>query len=153
MGEDYLTTARAKGLEDKVVRRRHAVPNALLPTVTLIFLNLGFVISGAITVETVFSWPGLGLLTYDALRGPDIAAAAGHRSCCSPSASSRPTSSPTCSTPCSTRGCGLMTMTRPGCDRRQPDLAPGRSPGPAGAPPAPHLARVPIATAAGCSGW
>ncbi|MCU0300026.1 MAG: ABC transporter permease [Candidatus Nanopelagicales bacterium] len=73
LGEDYLTVARAKGLMDKVVRRRHAVPNALLPTVTLILLNLGFVVSGAITVETVFSWPGLGLLSYDALRGPDIA--------------------------------------------------------------------------------
>jgi len=73
MGQDYLTVARAKGLMDKQVRRRHAVPNAILPTITLIFLNLGFVVSGAITVETVFSWPGLGLLSYDALRGPDIA--------------------------------------------------------------------------------
>jgi peptide/nickel transport system permease protein len=73
MGEDYLTTARAKGLSDKFVRRRHAVPNALLPTITLIFLNLGFTVSGAITVETVFSWPGLGLLSYEALRGPDVA--------------------------------------------------------------------------------
>jgi peptide/nickel transport system permease protein len=73
MGQDYLTVARAKGLKDRAVRRHHAVPNAILPTVTLIFMNLGFVISGAITVETVFSWPGLGLLTYDALRGPDIA--------------------------------------------------------------------------------
>ncbi len=70
--EDYVTTARAKGLRDALVRRRHAVPNALLPTTTLVFLNLGFVISGAITVETVFSWPGLGLLSYDALSGPDI---------------------------------------------------------------------------------
>jgi peptide/nickel transport system permease protein len=73
MGQEYLTVARAKGLMDKLVRRRHAVPNAMLPTITLIFMNLGFVISGAITVETVFSWPGLGLLSYDALRGPDIA--------------------------------------------------------------------------------
>ncbi|HNE88826.1 MAG: ABC transporter permease [Candidatus Nanopelagicales bacterium] len=73
MDEDYLTTARAKGLMDRLVRRRHAVPNALLPTVTLIFLNLGFTVSGAITVETVFSWPGLGLLSYEALRGPDVA--------------------------------------------------------------------------------
>lgn len=69
---DYLTTARAKGLRDDLVRRRHAVPNALLPTVTLIFLNLGLVVGGAITVETVFSWPGLGLLTYEALRVPDL---------------------------------------------------------------------------------
>jgi peptide/nickel transport system permease protein len=72
MGQDYLTTARAKGLMDKLVRRRHAVPNALLPTITLVFLNIGFVVSGAITVETVFSWPGLGLLSYQALRGPDV---------------------------------------------------------------------------------
>ena len=57
---------------DKLVRRRHAVPNALLPTITLVFLNIGFVVSGAITVETVFSWPGLGLLSYEAIRGPDV---------------------------------------------------------------------------------
>jgi peptide/nickel transport system permease protein len=72
MGADYLTTARAKGLRDDQVRRRHAVPNALLPTVTLVFLHIGFVIAGAISVETVFSWPGLGLLTYDALRVGDL---------------------------------------------------------------------------------
>jgi peptide/nickel transport system permease protein len=72
MGEDYLTVARAKGLRDKVVRRRHAVPNALLPVVTLAAINFGFVLSGAIAVETVFSWPGLGKLTADAIRGPDL---------------------------------------------------------------------------------
>jgi peptide/nickel transport system permease protein len=72
MNADYLTTARAKGLRDDVVRRRHAVPNALLPTTTLVFMQLGMVVSGAITVEAVFSWPGLGLLTYDALHGPDL---------------------------------------------------------------------------------
>jgi peptide/nickel transport system permease protein len=71
LGADYLTTARAKGLRDDLVRRRHAVPNALLPSITLIMLNLGFVISGAITTETVFSWPGLGLLSYTALNAPD----------------------------------------------------------------------------------
>lgn len=71
LGSDYLQTARAKGLRDSMVRRRHAVPNALLPSITLIMLNLGFVISGAITTETVFSWPGLGLLTYRALNYPD----------------------------------------------------------------------------------
>jgi len=69
---DYLTTARAKGLRDQLVLRRHALPNALLPSVTLIFLSLGFVISGAITVETAFSWQGLGQLSYEALRGPDV---------------------------------------------------------------------------------
>ncbi|RBM20911.1 ABC transporter permease [Prauserella sp. PE36] len=72
MGSEYLTTARAKGLRDDLVRRRHAVPNALLPAVTLVFLQFGMVVSGTVTVEAVFSWPGLGLLTYDALRGPDL---------------------------------------------------------------------------------
>jgi peptide/nickel transport system permease protein len=71
LGSDYLTTARAKGLRDSMVRRRHAVPNALLPSITLIMLNLGFVISGAITTEVVFSWPGLGQLSYQALNAPD----------------------------------------------------------------------------------
>ena len=71
LGSDYLVTARAKGLRDSMVRRRHAVPNALLPSVTLIMLNLGFVISGAITTEVVFSWPGLGQLSFQALNAPD----------------------------------------------------------------------------------
>jgi peptide/nickel transport system permease protein len=72
LNQDYLMTARAKGMMEKLVRRRHAVPNALLPTITLVFLNIGFIVSGAITVETVFSWPGLGLLSYQAIRGPDV---------------------------------------------------------------------------------
>lgn len=71
MGEDYLLSARAKGLRDVDVRRRHAVPNALLPTATISTLNLGFVLSGAITVETIFSIPGLGLLATEALPIPD----------------------------------------------------------------------------------
>ncbi|MFC7342677.1 ABC transporter permease [Saccharopolyspora griseoalba] len=71
MGEGYLNTARAKGLREDLVRSRHAVPNALLPAVTLIFLRLGLVVAGAITVETVYSWPGIGLLTFEALRVPD----------------------------------------------------------------------------------
>ncbi|MFJ2605937.1 ABC transporter permease [Streptomyces sp. NPDC091279] len=72
MGADYLTTARAKGLRDDLVRRRHAVPNALLPTVTLVFVNLGRTVAGVILVETVFSWPGLGGLFYQALSVPDL---------------------------------------------------------------------------------
>jgi peptide/nickel transport system permease protein len=72
MGEDYLNVARAKGLRDIEVRNRHAVPNALLPVVTLFAINLGFVLSGAIAVETVFGWPGLGKATGDAIRGPDL---------------------------------------------------------------------------------
>jgi peptide/nickel transport system permease protein len=72
LGSPYLLTARAKGLRDAQVRRDHAVPNALLPTVTVIFLQLGGLVTGAITVETVFSWPGLGYLTYQALQIPDL---------------------------------------------------------------------------------
>ena len=70
--QDYLQTARAKGLMDKMVRKNHAVPNATLPTMTLVFLNLGFVVGGAITIEYVYSIPGLGSLTVDALQGPDV---------------------------------------------------------------------------------
>jgi peptide/nickel transport system permease protein len=72
MKEDYLVVARAKGLRDFKVRNRHAVPNALLPVVTLSAINFGFVLSGAIAIETVFSWPGLGKATTDAIRGPDL---------------------------------------------------------------------------------
>ncbi|MFF3486466.1 ABC transporter permease [Streptomyces sp. NPDC002701] len=72
MGSDYLTTARAKGLRDDLVRRRHAVPNALLPTMTLVAINLGRTVAGVILVETVFSWPGLGGLFYQALSVPDL---------------------------------------------------------------------------------
>ena len=71
LGEDYLTTARAKGLRDILVRRRHAVRNALLPTTTVAALSFGFIVSGAITIETVFSIPGLGLLSTEALTAPD----------------------------------------------------------------------------------
>src|SRR5262249_37507145 len=52
--------------------RRHAVPNALLPSVTMIFMHLGTLVTGAITVEAVYSWPGLGYLTYQALKIPDL---------------------------------------------------------------------------------
>jgi peptide/nickel transport system permease protein len=69
--EDYITTARAKGLADARVLRSHAFPNALLPMVTLIAINLGYVVAGAITAEIVFNWPGLGLLTVQALDARD----------------------------------------------------------------------------------
>ena len=71
MNEDFVTTARAKGLRDKLVRRRHAVPNALLPTVTLVVLNFGYIFGGAIIIEGIFSWPGLGQLTYEAIDALD----------------------------------------------------------------------------------
>ena len=69
--EDYITTARAKGITDSRILRGHALPNAMLPTVSLIAINLGFVVAGAITVEVVFNWPGLGTLTVDALKTRD----------------------------------------------------------------------------------
>jgi peptide/nickel transport system permease protein len=71
MGEDFVLTARAKGVRDRDVRRRHAVPNALLPTFTLAFYSVGFILGGAVIVEQVFSWPGLGQLTYAAIQGSD----------------------------------------------------------------------------------
>ena len=71
LGEDYVTTARGKGLSSGRILRSHALPNALLPAVTLIAINLGYVIGGAITVEVVFNWPGLGTLTVDALEARD----------------------------------------------------------------------------------
>jgi len=71
LSEDYITTARAKGLSSLFVLRRHAIPNAMLPTVTLIAINLGYVVAGAITVEVVFNWPGLGTLTVEALSARD----------------------------------------------------------------------------------
>jgi peptide/nickel transport system permease protein len=69
--EEFVATARAKGVKDTDVRRRHAVPNALLPTLTLVFYSFGFVLGGAIIIEYVFSWPGLGSLTYDAINELD----------------------------------------------------------------------------------
>jgi len=65
--EDFVISARAKGVPEPLIRRRHVVPNAFLPTFTLIFLNIGFVLGGAVVIETVFSWPGLGRLAYDAI--------------------------------------------------------------------------------------
>ena len=69
--EDYISTARAKGLTEGRILRAHAFPNALLPMVTLIAINLGYVIAGAITAEIVFNWPGLGTLTVDAVTARD----------------------------------------------------------------------------------
>jgi peptide/nickel transport system permease protein len=72
MNEDFLQTARAKGVPERLVRRDHAVRNAFLPTFSLICLSFGFVLGGAIVVEVVFSWPGLGRLTYDAINELDF---------------------------------------------------------------------------------
>lgn len=72
LNEDFVTTARAIGLPRWKVLRTHAVRNALLPVVTLISLNLGFVVSGAITIEALYSWPGIGDLTVEAINQQDL---------------------------------------------------------------------------------
>ena len=71
LSEDYVGTARAMGLRDGRILRHHALPNAMLPTVSLIAINLGYVVAGAITVEVVFNWPGLGTLAVEALTARD----------------------------------------------------------------------------------
>jgi len=75
--EDYILTARAKGLPEKAIRDRHAARNALLPVVTSLVLALAFVIGGGIITETIFSWPGIGLLMYNAVILEDIPLALG----------------------------------------------------------------------------
>ena len=70
--EDYITTAKAKGLPDDVVRDKHAARNALLPLVTNFVISLGFTVSGGIITETMFSWPGMGMAYLEALRAQDI---------------------------------------------------------------------------------
>ena len=71
MHEDYVRTARAKGLTERVVYYKHALRNAILPLVTLFALDLPSLFAGALFVETIFSWPGMGRLFWDAARGRD----------------------------------------------------------------------------------
>ncbi len=69
--EDYIRTARAKGLAERVVVWRHGMRSALLPVITLLGLQLGVLLAGAVITETVFSWPGIGLLTIEAIQTRD----------------------------------------------------------------------------------
>jgi ABC-type dipeptide/oligopeptide/nickel transport system permease component len=71
LGEDYITTVRAVGLSENRIFMRHALRNALLPTVTMAGLTLGFVVTGAVLTETVFGWPGVGLLFWQAITNRD----------------------------------------------------------------------------------
>ncbi|CAN5698718.1 ABC transporter permease [soil metagenome] len=71
MDGDYIRTARAKGLRDRFVVRRHALPNAVIPVLTVIGLELGMLLGGAVVTETVFSWPGVGKLAADAVSARD----------------------------------------------------------------------------------
>jgi peptide/nickel transport system permease protein len=65
--EDYVLTAKAKGLSTFQIIKDHAMQNAMLPMVTIIAMNLGFIVAGAIQIETVFSYPGIGLLVFEAV--------------------------------------------------------------------------------------
>lgn len=71
LGQDYIRTARSKGVSERKVLLKHAVRNALLPVSTIIFLNLGFLIGGSTVIETVFSYPGIGTLLYQAVLNRD----------------------------------------------------------------------------------
>jgi len=77
LGEDYVRTARAKGLPERMVLFAHALRNALLPIVTVIGLQLGFLLGGAILTETIFSWPGLGRLVVNRILARDYPAVQG----------------------------------------------------------------------------
>jgi peptide/nickel transport system permease protein len=72
LGQEYIVTARAKGLADRSVVLRHALKNALIPTVTMLGLQLGALLGGAVVTETIFSRPGLGRLAIDAIAGRDF---------------------------------------------------------------------------------
>ena len=71
LSQDYVRTARAKGLAERSVTARHALKNALLPIVTLIGLQIGALLGGAVITETVFAWPGVGTLVFDAILRKD----------------------------------------------------------------------------------
>lgn len=77
LGEDYILTARAKGLPDRAIRDRHAARNAMLPVTTSLVLSIATVIGGGIVTEYVFSWPGMGQLLLQAITVSDIPLAAG----------------------------------------------------------------------------
>jgi len=72
LNQEYIVTARAKGLADRAVIMRHALKNALIPTVTMLGLQLGALLGGAVVTETIFSRPGLGRLAVDAIAGRDF---------------------------------------------------------------------------------
>lgn len=71
LNQDYIMLARAKGLRESLVLRRHAFRNALLPVITMTGINFAFAVGGVIEAETVFSWPGVGRLTYEAVMKRD----------------------------------------------------------------------------------
>jgi peptide/nickel transport system permease protein len=72
LNQDYVTTARAKGLSERRVIVTHALRNALIPLVTIIALEFGFLLGGVIVTESVFAWPGIGRLVFNAIGQRDI---------------------------------------------------------------------------------
>jgi peptide/nickel transport system permease protein len=77
MGQDFMRTARAKGLRERVIVIRHALRNALIPTITVIGLAYGNQLGGAVLTETIFSWPGVGRYAYQAASNLDFPAVMG----------------------------------------------------------------------------
>lgn len=73
INQDYVRTARAKGLHEGVITRKHALRNALIPITTVVGLNVGVLLGGAVVTETVFNWPGMGRMLVDAVRFRDYA--------------------------------------------------------------------------------
>jgi peptide/nickel transport system permease protein len=71
LSEDYVRTARAKGLRELFVTSRHALPNAMIPLVTVVGLQFGYILGGAVVIETIFTWPGVGLFTIQAILNRD----------------------------------------------------------------------------------
>ena len=71
LAEDYVRTARAKGLREVLVTTRHALPNAMIPLVTVVGLQFGYILGGAVVIETIFTWPGVGLFTIQAILNRD----------------------------------------------------------------------------------
>jgi peptide/nickel transport system permease protein len=71
LGEDYVRTARAKGLNERQVIYKHVLKNGLIPVVTVIGLQFGVLLAGAIITEVIFSWPGIGRLTVEAINSRD----------------------------------------------------------------------------------
>jgi peptide/nickel transport system permease protein len=69
--QDYIRTARAKGLPEKKVIYKHALRNALIPVITVLSMSLGTILSGAVLTETVFMWPGMGTMVYQAISNRD----------------------------------------------------------------------------------
>ena len=78
LGQDYIKVARAKGLKEKWVIGRHALKNAILPTVTLFGMSVGYLLGGTVIVETVFAWPGVGKFAVDAIFNRDYTVIQGY---------------------------------------------------------------------------